>query len=522
MTGSGGSSGLCAGGFEACAASRTAASGGSLFPGCVPLIPYRWTFSEGTEGSKTGSSFASDARGSPPADAPQRELGPSEELLLVYASQDAEKLQRLADLSAENQVQVALQWELCGASDQEPSSSASTASSSLPFDSRLPSAASSALPHHPTESAHFFQRPSPTAYGEGRSCRQRTGTVSSLNPVSLAVMPRGLPLELTVAPSLALDRRCIRWTAEAPCMYTVAFIVRNVSSSLHLRLRLRMASRSSGPTLRSQEEAFPALEAFEPSAEVGAASLRDASELSQRKGSGAVQGGSADSPHFGLRPLCAAVLAEGETDNTLDAQLKAELPDACYNDGVKARLGRRIVDFNPGNGQQGHVGEGGRLSQLGLKTGSGADGLKTPQEIERRKSQGQQHAISRCGSQGSTPTVALDGSCIWLGKVSHDLGVLPPGASAHAEFTALFPCPGIYNLNALKAQVILVADETARQEQKCRQIGDPSALRALDHRFKETRRGAHLRKSGWPFGCSTALVSFPFDFFVHVTSSGSA
>lgn len=279
-----------------------------------------------------------------------------------------------------------------------------------------------------------------------------------------------------------------------------------------------------------------------------------------------------------LLPLCTPVFALDEGGDF--KQQRVILPDYCYNDGVAARLGERVMLWDShmvSNPVKPTLNNGDNValprSQGPLTTGS-VDGSEPPlsevealqpargfsmeQQQPAKAEQNGEHAqgstykelqqlnalashaalareiqpqnsldrwaSSSLKSQVDMPVAPTAGCCIWLGKVSHDVGVLPPGGSARAEFTAFFPCPGIYNLNTVKAQVHLVTDEAAGDGIKRRHLGGPSRRSSLARRCRGTAASspAQLVRSGWPASDTVAFLTFPFDFLVHVVPSDSA
>lgn len=378
-------------------------------------------------------------------------------------------------------------------------------------------------------------------------------------------------MELTVVPSPALKRRLIEWKADEPCICKMAFAVRNISASLHLSLRLCAEPRNSALSLHCAETATA--EGSLPN--VGRA---PATEFAEKVGMKAeAPGGQGDDPDALdsslLAPLCTPVWASREEENLLNRQ-KVILPDYCYNDGLTKRLASRIVTYSefpsqasarpPSVVTEDHTNQGysvcggingyegpwvqGEVAQPRMASAAnqhfqesrGQTQFVAPKEppqpnvatshaalaleMQQQLSRDQWVPPTDLEPQGEVPVALSEGCCIWLGKVSHDVGVLGPGGCAYAEFTALFPCPGVYNLNALKAQVTLVADDTSVQGTKRRYVGEYSSRSNAQESCTRTAgsAAAQLARSGWPAGEAAAVITFPFDFLVHVVCSESA
>ncbi|KAL8426542.1 hypothetical protein Efla_006607 [Eimeria flavescens] len=517
------------------AAAVQAADGSEAAAAAVPLVAYRGTEGEGGPSQGLGgTTFAKSSQSIP------RTLEPKDELLLLYAPQDAQRLRRLAQ-AADGRIHVTLQWVLCDPESDSPINASSTVS-----------------------------------YSAVRTHAKRTGAIMSHRPISLETSTQGLPLELTVSPSPASCQRFIKWTPEQPCTCEVTFSVRNISKSQHLRLRLRAESRGQ-PFATHAEAGQQQADSSAACAAANAALFHAEGHLRPFSGDRRAWSGGPnafDSLHAAakLAPVCLPVVAT-EEDAQQQQQQKVLLPDCCYNDDIAARLGSRILSrgsqavFSPALEEEqmdGGVQEA--LPPATLALSRGLDGRAEPllhakdgdtlqaatasgdtaqphsptdaQILQKRRHtathadlarQAQQPAARSADTpgspqapQGGGATGTSDGCCVWLGKVAYDAGVLPPGAAARAAFTALFPKPGVYNLNTVKAQVELVADEAAREtDGKRREFGGPNRRIGLQRRYRGPG-GGPSPAANWPPHGAPLNVSFPLDFLVHVVPGDSA
>lgn len=387
--------------------------------------------------------------------------------------------------------------------------------------------------------------------------------------MSLAVAPQGVPLELSIAPSPALSQRHIEWKPDEPCIWVVAFSVKNISRSLHLRLRLLAESREVACTSQADDLGQGSI----APASAEALDSSPTESISQCEAGKLENGFDGEDLHPTLLPRCVPIFTPADAGEH-HQQHKLIVPDYCYNDGVVERLGARVVTCNnfastsalrpvvSGNDNAAEA-RSQRFSS-GAMDGSqaataekdvshtrdvsveqrlrerGQHSQSTPhtqlQKLDSTASHAtlarethQQNSLDGCApesldAQPDTSIATSDGRCLWLGKVTHDVGVLPPGGSACAEFTALFPCPGVYNLNAMKIQVQIVADDATNEGIRRREFGGPTRRAALQRRYRGSanKSTAQLIKAGWPASDAAACVTFPFDFLVHVTSGDAA
>ncbi|KAL8453234.1 hypothetical protein Emag_001966 [Eimeria magna] len=448
----------------------------------VPLVPYRGTVREDSNYGNAHTSMTSQSN--------HATLEPTDELLLLFAPQDAQRLRRLAE---------------------------------------------------PTEI--------------------RRGVYA---PASQNVTPQGVPLELTVSPSPATCQRFIKWTADEPCTFEVVFKVRNISKSQHLRLSLRADSHPRAFAVQADGRRESA--SSEGSSSSGKAPQRESA--SEKRGwSRGFKGEKDANPFTILSPLCVpTVLAKEEEQSPY--QQKLVLPECCYNDDIAARLGNRIVSsdslmsanaarlrssteehaglFSPHTSSADHAGDSKAASlppgrqEFGLQPGGSSTEKpvqgdpQQPQclatsppshadlarEAQQPEAAADERAVACPPSQQDAPMTPSDGCCFWLGKVNHEVGVLPPGGSAHAAFTALFPAPGVYNLNTVKAQVEFVADDATCDPGQRRTFGGPAKRIGLQGRHREavpSAASAAQQAKGWWVASDAAIcVAFPLDFLVHV------
>ncbi|KAL8433472.1 hypothetical protein ACSSS7_003862 [Eimeria intestinalis] len=512
------------------------ASGEECSAAAVPLVPYRGTVREDSNHGNAHPSMNSQS--SHPT------LEPKDELLLLFAPQDAQRLRRLAE-TTDNQIQVTLRWALCNAARGNARGSASVSTTEI------------------------------AAY------EKRTGAIQPAKPVSLEscrthlhisldVSCQGVPLELTVSPSPATCQRFIKWTPDEPCTFEVVFNVRNISKSQHLRLRLRADSHPRAFAMQADDTRGSA--SSEGSVSPGKPPQRHGA-IEKRGWDRGLSVEKDASPLTILSPLCMpTVLAKVEEDFL--HQQKLVLPDCCYNDDIAARLGNRIVSCDGlvlGNAaslassteeharrpssHSSSAEHAGDSKTTSLPSGKQDDGLLQPterftekpvhgdpqqpqssaspppshadlaREAQQPAEAADEWAAACPPSQHDAPMTPSGGCCFWLGKVNHDVGVLPPGGSARAAFTALFPAPGVYNLNTVKAQVEFVADDAACGPGQRRLFGGPAKRLGLQGRHREAvpsaASAAQQARGGWVASDAAVFVAFPLDFLVHVVPGDS-
>ncbi|KAL8270941.1 hypothetical protein Esti_005153 [Eimeria stiedai] len=486
----------------------------------VPLVSYRGTAREDSSYGNAHTSMNTQSN--------HAILEPKDEMLLLFAPQDAQRLRRLAEAS-DNQIQVTLRWALCNAAGGNLRGSASFSTSEV------------------------------SAY------EKRTGAIQPAKPISLEISSQGIPLELTVSPSPATCQRFIKWTADEPCTFEVVFKVRNLSKSQHLRLRLRADSHPRALAVQADDTRESA--SSEGSLLPG--------KIPQREGAGERRGWNrghngekdADPVTVLLSPLCMPTVLAKE-DEQFPQQQKLVLPDCCYNYDIAARLGDRIISCDglaianaarlassteehaglPSShtSSADHAGDSRTASlpsakqEVGLQPtgtftekpvhGDPQQPQSTPtsppshvdlaREAQQPAEAADEWALVCQPSQQDAPITPSDGCCFWLGKVNHDVGVLPPGGSARAAFTAFFPSPGVYNLNTVKAQVEFVADDASHDAGQRRLFGGPAKRLGLQGRHREAVASATSASQQAKGECvasdAAVCVAFPLDFLVHV------